>query len=142
MKKFFRTVTILAAIMLSVFSVSSCFVDTNIDSWVLWSSSSSYSSINNEDDGGIKASDIDDVIKGIFSAEGETFSNSVLLRSQHSESQVKKRASAIADKVENAIRAKYPNVEQQLSAQYKSLSYSISYSFNGKDVEVWSMTIR
>lgn len=142
MKKVIRAFAIVAAVVMSAISVSSCFMDNHIDSTIFWDAGYKFSVIDGTTDGGIKKTDIDTVISGVFSAEGESFSNTLILRNQHSESQVKNRAIEVANKVEKAIKAAYPNVEQQLSSAYSSLYYTISYSYDGKEREVWTMKIR
>lgn len=140
MKKMFRAVLLAATVILTSLSVSSCLVKQSVDSLVSYHRSFSMSF--DSDAKGVTMTDIDNIIEKVFAEEGDCFDNTLILYSQHSEAAVKKRATNIGKKVENAIYAAYPNVSKDLSSNYTSLSYSIDYSFDGKGSVVWTLKIR
>ncbi len=143
MRKFISTIMAIAMIAIAGLMTTSCIVDINYDSTIRKSTSYEYSSKGIDPKPGVTSSEIDVIVNKIWnSQDAEYMGEYIVLRSQHNGKATRTMAEKIGAEIESAIKKQWPDISSQLSEDYKSLSYSVSYEFNGKEETVWTYKIR
>lgn len=123
-------------------SSTSCLVESISDATIMKSVSCSFSTVL-EPKPGVTRSELDAIVNNIWYKQNcEMMGEYLVLRNQHNGKAARAMAEKIGAEIESTIKKQWPDISDQLSEDYKELSYEISYDFNGKKQSVWTFKIR
>lgn len=142
MKKLISTILAVASIAIAGLLATSCLVETACDATI-----SKHVSVDRTTvlmpKPGVTSSDIDAIVNKIWNSQNcEHMGEYLVLRGQHNSKAARALAEKVGAEIESAIKKQWPDISDQLSEDYKSLSYSVSYEFNEKEVTAWTFKIR